>query len=80
MNSRPLITEIHVWLGTTKDGEGILSAEMSTRYGPRHLPLFSCNRMMAERLGEIARDIKVLTDGTGGELTAVEMVTFQRVP
>jgi hypothetical protein len=73
------ITEIYVWIAVhANGGEGILSADLPTPVGPRHMPLMSSDRDIAEGMGGVARAIEMASRAAGTWVT-VEMRSFRLV-
>lgn len=67
---------LHVWVMIAPDGgESIISHDLPTEFGPRHMPLMSSKRSVAEKLTPLVK--RVQKGMPVGRVERVELRTFE---
>lgn len=71
------LREVFVWVGIHADGrEGMMSADLRTAIGIRHMPLMSSRRGLAEQFMPLAMKIRRKSLHGNNRIIRVEMRRF----
>lgn len=66
------ITQLYVWIAVYPDGsEGMLSRDMPTPWGKRHMPLFTSKLDVAQKMQRIAELIQTEAEAQGEKFDIV---------
>lgn len=75
------IHEVFIWIGIHAAGrEAMMSADMPTPFGIRHMALMTSRRDLAEKLEPTARRIQREAMHTAGRIISIELRTFRVAP
>jgi len=72
------ILEVFIWIGIHADGrEAMLSGDFDLPLGRRHMPLISSRRELAEKMGDMARQIQQTMMHQADRVIRIELRTFR---